>query len=285
MKKNPELSIIIPQYNTKNLLLDCLKSIFEKSKDLDFEVIVVDNGSSDGSVKAVKVEFPFVKLITNKKNLGYAKANNQGVKKARGEYVLFLNSDTVLLDNAFKKSLSFLQDNRKYSVLGCKLLNKDKTLQPSCGFLPHLWQVFLMMFFLDDLPILGRFINSYQKNNPSFYKNIHQVGWATGAFLLVKRKVLDKAGLFDEEFFMYAEEVEWFFRVKKAGFKTCFYPKASIIHLKGKSSLDGFKSAVLGEYKGLLLLYKKHKKPWQRFLLRLMLKLGAFLRVVLFGIF
>ncbi len=284
MNKNPELSIIIPQHNTQKLLLDCLDSIYRQTKTLKFEVIVVDNASLDNSVGAVRARFPLVKVINNKKNLGYARANNQGVGEAKGKYLLFLNSDTIILDKAIEKSLFFLKANKKFQVLGCRLLNQDKTLQPSVGFLPHIPQVLAMMLFLDDLPGLKNMVNSYQKTNSSFYRKKRQVDWVTGAFLLTEKQVLEKAGGFDEDFFMYAEEVEWFLRVKKNNFKTCFYPKAKIIHLKGKSSENGFEKAVLGEYKGLVKLYQKHKKPWQLQVLKSLLKLGAFLRVGLFGI-
>lgn len=279
-----ELSIIIPSFNTKRYLANCLSSIFHQTKKISFEVIVVDNASSDGSPQMIKKNFPQVKLIVNSKNLGYAKANNQGIKIAKGKYILFLNSDTIILDKAIEKCLKFMQKRKDIDILGCQLLNEDKSLQPSGGFFPQLRRIFYMMVFIDDLPFINRLLKPYQQRRIDFYQKVRQLDWATGAFLLVKREVINKIGGFDPTFFMYSEEVDFCFRAKKAGFNIWFYPKAKIIHLKGKSSACGFKKAVLGEYQGLKKFYQKHKPRWEMPILIVLLKIGAMLRVIIFGI-
>lgn len=284
MEYHLNLSIIIPSFNTKELLYNCLKSIFSQTKKIKLEVIVVDNASTDDSVEMIKKKFPQIKLIINQKNLGYAKANNQAIKAAKGKYILFLNSDTLILNQAIEKSLNFMQKRKDVDILGCQLLNKDKSIQASGGFFPKLRQIFYMMFFIDDLPLINKLIKPYQQTRLDFYQKTRQLDWATGAFLLVKKEVIDKVSGFDERFFMYSEEVDFCFRAKKAGFKTWFYPQAKIIHLKGKSSEDGFEKAVLGEYQGLKEFYKKHKPGWEMPILVGLLKIGALLRMIIFGI-
>lgn len=279
-----ELSIIIPSFNTKELLYNCLKSIFNQTKEINFEVIVVDNASTDGSTDMVKKQFSQVKVIINNKNEGYAKANNIGIKAARGDNILFLNSDTVILDKAIEKSLCYLINNPKIDILGCKLLNSDKTIQPSGGYFPKLRQIFYMMFFIDDLPIFNKIIKPYQQSNLGFYKNFQMLDWVTGAFMMIKKKVIDKIRGFDENFFMYSEEVDLCFRAKKAGFKVAFFPDAKVIHIKGSGLEAGFEKAVLGEFLGLIKFFNKHKPTWEIPILKTLLKIGAILRMVFFGI-
>jgi len=282
---NPSLSIIIPSYNTKKLIINCLSSVFKQDKEkVNFEVIIVDNASTDDSVKAIKKNFPQVKVIVNQENLGYARANNQALKQAKGRYILFLNSDTLILDKAIKKSLDFMTNNPQIDILGCQLLNKDRTIQPSGGFFPHLKQVFYMMFFLDDLPLINNLLVVYQQTNINFWKKKQFLDWVTGAFLMVKKEVAVKIKGFDESFFMYGEEVDFCYRAKKKGFQVCFWPQAKVVHLKGKSSKNGFQRAVLGEYQGLQKFYQKHKPKWMLPVLIILLKIGAVLRVILFGI-
>jgi len=287
-----DLSIIIPSYNTKGTTLNCISSIYKETKNIDFEIIVVDNASTDGTVGAIEKQFPQAKIIKNKKNIGYGRANNQALRRIlrqaqdekQNNYILFLNSDTIILDKAIEKCVEYIKKNKKIDVLGCQLLNKDRSIQPSGGYFPTLFRVFCWMFFVHNLPILKNFLKAYQEKRNGFYKKEREVDWLTGAFLLVKRQVFDKINGFDKDFFMYAEEVELLYRVKKAGFRVFFWPGAKTIHLKGKSSKKGFEKAVLGEYKGLVKFYKKHKKDWQKNLLYVQLRLGALLRVLIFGI-
>ncbi len=278
------LSIIIPSFNTKKLLQNCLQSIFGQTKQIRFEVMVVDNASTDGSISMVKQKFPQVKLITNSQNLGFAQANNQGIKKAQGKYILFLNSDTVVLDQAIEKTLTFIKEQQQVDILGCQLLNQDKSIQPSAGFFPYLSRVFNWMFFVDELPFLKKIIKPYQQSRLSFYQKDQQPDGVTGAFMLIKKQVFDQVKGFDGKFFMYSEEVDFCYQAFKAGFKTWFYSDAQVIHLKGRSSTEGFKTAVLGEYQGIKKFYQKNYPQWQLPILRLYLKIGALLRILIFGI-
>ena len=285
MKLNLELSIIIPSFNTKKLLYNCLKSIFSQTKKIKFEVIVVDNASVDGSVQMIKKEFPQVKLIRNKKNLGYAKANNQGINLAKGKYILLLNSDTKIINEAIEKMVDWLELHPKIGIAGCQLLNSDGSIQPSAGFLPRLSKIFSWALFLDDLPLIWRIIKPYQVSKKIFYQNSHlNLGWVTGAFLIIKRRVIEKVGLVDERFFMYAEDVDWCYMAKEKGWQIGFNSEAQIVHYKGKSSKSGFKAAVLGEYKGLLAFFTKHKPSWEMPILKVLLKIGALLRFTIFGV-
>ncbi len=284
MVQDPELSIIIPSFNTSKLLINCLKSIYRETTKINFEIIVIDNASGDDSVFQINKLFKKIRLIKNKVNLGYAKANNQGIKSAKGNYLLFLNSDTIILDNAIEKALDYLKKTGGVDILGCKILNNDKSIQQSGGFFPNLWQVFTMMFFIDDLPFINTFIKPYQQTRKIFYNKLQKLDWVTGAFLMLKRKVIDKVGIFNDSFFMYSEEVEYCLRAKKAGFNVFYNPKAQIIHLKGKSSLNGLETAVIGEFKGLIRLYMIHKSKLELMILKLLLKTGALLRIFIFGI-
>lgn len=255
-----KISIIIVSWNTKLLLRDCLKSLKG-----NWEVIVVDNGSTDGSVQMLQKEFPKVKLIRNQKNLGFGAANNQGIKVADGDYLLLLNSDTVVKNDAPLKMADFLSKNPKAGVVGCRLLNPDGSLQPSAGPFPSL-RVALVMLFLEH----------WFKNlvRTSFPKTT-EVDWVMGAALMIRREVLKKAGMMDEGIFMYMDEVEWCYRIKKAGFKVFFSPEASIIHFFGGSSKSGRETPIINIYRGLIYFYQKHYSTFQLKILKFMLKLKA----------
>jgi len=281
------LSIIIPSYNTEKLLACCLHSIYRQTKETDYEVIVVDNGSNYNikhQIRQLADKKLKIKLIQNQCNLGFAKACNQGLKKTAGDYILFLNSDTIILDEAIDKAVNLLKKNKNIDILGCQLLNSDKTIQPSAGYLPKLRQIFYMMFFIDDLPFLKEIIKPFHQQAIAFYQKDRAVDWVTGAFLLVRREVVDKIKGFDEDYFMYAEEVDFCYRAKKAGFGIFYTPSARIIHLKEASPRLPGERAVLGEYKGLKLFFQKNKPAWELPILRFLLKIGALLRVFVFGI-
>lgn len=277
-----DLSIIIPSYNTRQLLMACLSSIYKSTKT-PFEIIIVDNASTDGTVQEIEQKYKDIKLIKNKMNLGFARAVNQGLKEAKGQYPLILNSDTEILDEAIDKEIDFLRIHNDVGAVGCQLKNPDKSIQASGGYLPNLFNVFLWMTFLDDFPIFKKIFPSFHVQDKNFYKREHKLGWVTGAFLLTKKEVLEKVGFFDEEMFMYVEEVDWCQRVNKAGLKVVFDPTASIIHYKSASTRRG-KAGILEEYQGLKYFFSKTKASWQMSILKVLLKLGAFLRILVFGI-
>lgn len=231
----PELSIIIVSHNTKELLKNCINSVIRNTQNIEYEIIVVDNASSDGSIEMLKKEFPRVSIITNRENLGFAKANNKGIKVAKGENILLLNSDTLILGNCLQKILKFAKSTSDAGVIGCKVLNADKTLQYSCYRAPN----FLTELLFFTKGIIKGFWDPFTLYKYMKYwdhNSIRKVDCVSGAFLFVKRQVLEKIGMLDENFFMYYEDAEFCRRVrKKTDFKVYYYPEAEITHLKGMS--------------------------------------------------
>ncbi len=277
-----ELSVIIVNWNTKKLLWDCLASICKFTQNVEFEVIVVDNNSNDGSRKMVKSRFPKVKLISNNDNLGFAKANNIGIKSATGKYILLLNSDTYLIENSLQKLVELAEKQENLGVLAPQLLNSDKSIQQSVGFFPDLPQVFFWMTFIDDLPF-GQILKPYHVDHDVFYKSEQEIEWATGAAMFVPKNVIQKAGFLDEQIFMYGEDIEWCYRIKKAGFQIIYTPITKIVHIGRGSSGQISTKAFVGEFEGLKYFYTKHKSNFSLQILSILLKIGALARILLFG--
>lgn len=267
-----DVSIIIPSFNTKEILHNCLQSILENSKKISYEVIVIDNNSQDGSLQMVEEDFPLVKLIKNQENLGFAKANNQGIKMAKGKYLLFLNSDTVIKDKAIEKMDYFMENHKEIEAIGPKLLNSDKTIQSSAGFFPNPFVVFVMLFLEHFLG--GRFVRTS-------YPKLKQVDWVMGAALMVKKEITDDIGGFDEKIFMYYDEVDYCYRIHKAGYNIYYYPEAEIVHLWQKSSLSGREGPILANFIGLKYFYEKHYNFLYLIYLVILLKTKALLAIIL----
>ncbi len=253
-----DVSIIIVSWNTKHITCDCLKSVYEQTSNIDFEVIVIDNNSSDGSVDLIKAKFPEVILLANKENRGFASANNQGMAVARGRYVLLLNSDTIILDNAITKTVAFADAQQQAGVVGCRVLNRDKTLQPSCFMFPSVLNMTLWVTYLFKLFPRSRF---FGRERMTWWSrdDVREVDVLTGCFMLVRCKAIEEVGPMDEQFFMYFEETDWCYRFKKAGWKIMFTPCGQIIHLGGASSKQTRAPMVKQWRKSMLLFYKKHK--------------------------
>ena len=231
-----ELSIIIVNFNTKVLLGNCLKSIVKNTRDVSYEIIVVDNASSDGSLEMLKKEFPDIKLISNQKNVGFAKANNQGITIANGGNILLLNSDTLILNNCFRKILDFIKAKEDAGIVGCKVLNPDKTLQFSCYHAPD-FLTELVLFTTEIIKDIENPVTWYKYMKYWNHNKIREVACIAGCFFLVKRGVFDKVGLLDENIFLYYEDSEFCKRVRlNSDYKIYYYPYAEIIHLKGASS-------------------------------------------------
>lgn len=271
------LSIIILNYNTKDLILKCLKAIRGQYQNQlvsgEFEVIIIDNGSSDGSVESIEKEIKEAKnisLIKNKENLGFSKGNNLGAKKAKGRNLLFLNSDTQILDQGFLKMVEFLDNHENIGILGGRLKNLGGSSQKSVGKFYNLFNVFLMLLGTERLGLL--------RESP---KKEKKVDWVSGACLMIKNNLFKKIGGFDENFFMYVEDMEISFEANLRGFSTFFYPDANLLHTELGSSNKTF--AILNIYKGLIHFYKKYKPFWQYLILYLLLKLKSSLGII-FGI-
>lgn len=284
MTKN--LSVIVLSYNTKDLLLDCVRSIQKNTKGIDYEIIVVDNASIDGSAQAVaKLK---VKLIRNKENLGFTGGNNQGIKIASGEFVLLLNSDTLISDNVLSDMVNWMKAHPDVGVATCSLRNRDGSLQGTGGYFPTLVRVFSWMT-IQDFPFVDFIIKPFQpmkeksfSRNISFYTKERDVDWVTGAFLMTRRKVIEGIGGLDEDFFMYGEDVDFCFRAKEKGWRVKYLPQFSITHFGGASSVREF--PFIQEYKSMKIFYKKHYPGWQYPILRFFLKIGALGRIIVLGL-
>jgi GT2 family glycosyltransferase len=273
-----DVSVIIVNWNTREILRDCLKSIYEQTRDLTFEVIVIDNASEDGSPQMVKDEFKEAILIENSTNRGFAAANNQGMAMAKGRYVLLLNSDTVVLDNAIAKTVVFADAHPEGAVIGCRLLNPDKTLQESCFMFPSLLNLLLSATYMYKLFPRSRF---FGRENMTWWArdDERQVDVVTGCFMLVRREAVEQIGVMDEQFFMYGEETDWCYRFKKAGWKCLFCPSGSIIHIHGASSRARRHAMMLQCRASILFFFKKHRGELTYRLACLAIALDALLRI------
>jgi len=281
-----QLSIIIVSYNTKKLTLDTIKSIYRHSHDINLEIIVVDNISKDGSVEALKklaAKKKNLHFIAEKKNWGFGIANNIGAKKAKGEYLLFLNSDTLVQPGVLPYSLSWFTSHPKTGVYSCRLENKDKTTQASGGYFPTLGRLFLWQFFLDDLPLVRRLIKSIHPfTKHPLYSQLSHLDWVTGAFMMIPKKVFDQVKGFDKKIWLYVEELELCYRINQAGYQTIYDPTHFITHLAGGSGTSFI--AITNEIKNTIYFFSKHKPKWQLPLVRLFFIFGSLLRFIIFGI-
>lgn len=230
-----EISICTANLNTKQLLRQYLQSLYENMPKLDFEVIIVDNGSNDGSVEMLRAEFPQVKLIANPSNVGFAKANNQALWSASGHYLTCLNSDIIVLPGALAAMHQFMEDHPDVGAVACKLLNADGSLQYSCGHAPTFLGLAFNSFGLNRLfprsKFFARFLMTYWDHDEE-----RQVDQPAGACLMIRRQALEEVGFFDERFFVYFEDVDWCYRAKQAGWPIYFIPYAQMIHLGGQTS-------------------------------------------------
>jgi GT2 family glycosyltransferase len=225
---------------------------------VDGEVIVVDNNSIDGSNAMVKKKFPEVKLYENKQNLGFSKANNQGIKKSTGEYVLLLNPDTVVEDDTFSKVIDFMDEHQEAGALGVKMVDgAGKFLPESKRGLPTPEAAFYKMFGISSMFPRSKRFSKYHLGYLDENK-IHEVEILSGAFMLLRKKVLDEIGLLDETFFMYGEDIDLSYRVIKAGYKNYYFPKTRIIHYKGESTKKSSVNYVLVFYNAMVIFAKKH---------------------------
>lgn len=241
------LSIIIVNYKTPALLVDCLRTVLTGRETIPMEVIVVDNASGDNSRDIVTTAFPQVKWIQLTYNAGFARANNEGIRQSTGEVVLLLNSDTLNEDNAIENCYrQFIASS--YVACGVQLLNADRTPQISGNYFMKGGLNYLL-----PLPYLGNFIKwlgnrvKVEKPNVPNSDALVEVDWINGAFLMVKKTAIEKAGLLDEDFFLYAEEAEWCSRIRKTG-QLCIYGQYKVIHLQGESANEAFGSSGKGYY-------------------------------------
>lgn len=256
MKVHMQLSIIIVNWNTREMSRSCLESVFENIHDYEAEVIVVDNASKDGSAEMVKNDFPEAILICNSENMGFATANNQAIRIAKGRNILLLNSDTIVLGDVMQKSVVYMDAHPEVGVFGCRVLNPDRTMQATCFQYPSLFNSFLKTLGMHRIPW------------PAFFGRESLRGWkrdserdvdvVTGCYFMVRAEDLKKVGLLDESYFFCYEETDWCVRFRKLGWRCRFSPVGEIIHYGNVSGKMLEHKRDLHLIRGKIKLHRKH---------------------------
>jgi len=271
-----DLSIIIVNWNTKKLLVECLDSIFATTLNVDFEIWVVDNHSTDGSPEMIREDFSEINLIDNEKNIGFAKANNQAFQKCRGKYILLLNPDTVLENDAIEQLVNFLNQTTDAGMVGARLLNPDKTLQTSAFPVPTLSKEFWRLFHLDYLvPFANYPMETWD------LESAREVDTLLGACMLIRREALNQFGLFDEEYFIYSEEVDLCTRLRNDGWQLYWLPSAVVVHYGAQSTQQVAEEMFLRLYAGKILYFRKHHSKIEVIIYKLILLLATMFRLIL----
>jgi GT2 family glycosyltransferase len=271
-----KLSIVIVNWNTRELLAQCLESIYDPLSRKDIEVFVIDNASSDGSSEMVKEWFPQVRLIENEQNVGFARANNQAIHSCESRYILLLNSDTIVKPHAFHELVSFMDTHPDVGACGARLLNPDGSLQYSCSPAPSLVGEFKRLFHLPGVRPDGYYLMQEWDQNLA-----RQVDVILGACLMLRSEVLDQVGMLDEDYFMYSEEVDLCHRIKVAGWGLYWVPQAQVVHLGGQSTRQVSEAMFLRLYQAKLIYFRKQHGRWQAFLYKLIILAAASFRLLL----
>ncbi len=256
-----DLSIIIVNWNAKEFLLPCLESLEREIEGLAVEIFVVDNGSTDGSGSAIRERFPAVTVFENGRNLGFARANNQALRRSVGKYALLLNPDTRIKEGAIRCLLSFMEDQPKAAVAGAQLLNRDGSKQNSIANFPSLATELL------NKSLLRRVFPERFPGKERALREPIEVDSVIGACMVVRRKAIEEVGLLDEEYFLFMEETDWCYRMAQAGWKVYHVPRAEVFHFQGKSAELEKRRAKVEFYKSLYRFFKKNRGEIQWFLL------------------
>lgn len=295
---NLDLTISILSYDTKNLLRDCLNSIYQNAGEYKSEVIVIDNNSKDGSAEMVEKEFSSVRLVRNRENVGFSRANNQAIKKSKGRYILLLNSDTVVVSDALSKMIYFMDRHPEAGVVGGKVLRPDLTAQASTRGSLDIKTLFISFFGLKSLvppahrgfvvkllgPLLGKTVRSYvdcyeDENNPVLVDEV------SGVCFCVRREVVEQVGLLDENFFMYYEDTDWSARIREKGWKLYILPEASIIHYVQQSVKKAFDKTFVARCKGIYYYFKKYRDRRAILALKMIITSALLLRIFFLSIY
>jgi GT2 family glycosyltransferase len=270
-----DVSVIIVNWNTRQLLLDCLKSLKEFTENISYEIIVVDNHSSDDSVEMVAAQFPDVKLIVNDDNLGFAAANNKGIEASEGRYVLLLNSDTLVHTGSIEKNVVYADENPKAALFGCRVVDSHDKVCMTCFGFPTLLSLFFSMTGLEQVFKMNRLFGRERMRwwpRDTFRK----VDVVTGMYMFVRKTAIDEVGMMDDSFFFYYEETDWCYRFSNAGWKALFNPEAVIVHVGGggQSSVNAAVKMFVQMQKSCLIYFSKHKGPLKTFIARMLLAVG-----------
>lgn len=248
-----DVSIIVVAWNVRELVRECLESTWRETRDVSFEVIYVDNASVDGTVQMVRREFPRTRIIENDENLGFIKANNQAIAVARGRYVLLLNSDTVVLDGAIQKTVAFADQNPDAAVVGCRVLNRDRSLQRACFMYPSLLNLLLAATYLYKIFPRSRFFGRERMSWWDF-DSVRDVEAVCGCYSLVRMQAIEEVGVMDETYFVYGDDPDWCYRFHERGWRVVFTPSASIVHYGGQTTKQ-MSDAFLLQLMGTKLLF------------------------------
>ena len=270
-----DVSIVLVCWNNKAYLDPCLKSLYEGGLKSSFDVIVVDNGSTDGSQQMLAEKYPDVKLIQNTGNVGLGKASNQGIETTNGRHVLLLNNDTLVNGPALDMLVGFLDTHPEAGAVGGKLLNPDGSFQSGYAPFSTLLEEFLIVTHIGEMLWAG-----YPSHGDS--NEIKSTGWLSSACLLVRRNALDQVGLLDESYFIYGDEADLQYRLNKAGWKVYFLPSSTIIHFGGRS-MDRWKRRKM-VYRGKMLFYKKNYGFISTLVLRMLFLVMSFLKMLVWCI-
>lgn len=271
-----DVSIVIVGWNTCELLINCIKSILASQTEYKFEVWVVDNASSDQSVEMVRTHFPDVNIIENRENLGFARANNQAIRRCKGQYILLLNPDTELVPCAINTMAGFLDEELRAGAAGARLLNLDGTLQASCYPEPTLSRELWRLLHLDFFWSYGEYDMNRWKLNET-----REVDVLKGACILFRREALEQVGLLPEEYFMYSEEVDLCYSLRKKGWKLFWVPQAEVVHYEAQSTQQVAAEMFLHLYRGKLLFFRKHRGNFVARLYKFVLAFAAIARMAL----
>lgn len=282
--KIPDVSVIIVNWNTRDLLQQALESLYQETHDITFETIVIDNASRDGTTDYIQKEWQQVKIIALHENLGFGVANNIGFKESSGRYILVLNSDTIVLPSTLSGMVGFLDTHPKAGCVGCRHLNPDGTLQGSMDSFPSLFKDFLCFSDMYRIPVLQPFL---QKKYPywSNHDKICKVDWVNGSCMMVRCEVIEEVGGFDNGCFMYAEELDWCYRMKNAGWEVFFTPESEIIHIGGQSSKKIADKRITLLYKGHYRFYRRNYSMWKYLVLRIIVAVIANPRLFILSFF
>ncbi len=268
-----DLSVIIVNWNTIGFLNNCIHSIKENTKKIIYEILVIDNFSTDGSPQAVEANFPEITLIKNQENFGYGRASNQGYALAKGKYILFLNSDMAVQKNCLEKMYDFMEKNPTVGASSCKLTHSDGSLQHSCRKFPSFKTIFLMQIGMRFLFPKMKIFRDYLMLDWN-HSDIREVDQIMGSFMFIRSQVIKDVGGFDERFWMYFEEVDLCFRIKAAGWKIVHYPFSSSIHFLSKSSDQWGDIKRIQEFqKSLLKYFRKNGKFYEYCILLAVIKI------------
>jgi GT2 family glycosyltransferase len=276
-----DVSVVIVSWNTRDILRGCLRSVFEQTQDVSFKVIVVDNNSHDGSAEMVRAEFPTVKLISNAKNRGFAAACNQGMQAGSARYILLLNPDTVVLDDAISRCVRYADLQPDVGVVGCQVLENENRITPTGFSFPSPLNVFLALSGLSRAfphsRLFGRPELSWWDRHSE-----RDVDVVTGMFMLVRREAIAQVGLMDEAYFVYSEEADWCYRFSQAGWRRVFTPSARIVHLDGgaKSTKQASKKMFVQLQKSAMIYHRKNLGLASSWLLKLIYIASNFVRMI-----